>query len=671
MATNTGEGLDISKFMNQVVNVGGQMIPVDTYLQQQDPAAYANGRSDFIGSGSTPLSAVGSNTTPATPARDSASLARTNPMTQTNNLAGLSDAIKVTMGTLEDTTKAIVSNSTTQQSIQDVTTALYTKSANDAATIENAKTLSALHNQQATNQFLNRTVGTSGNVSDLINKLMDDQDTAYNDRASALKDITEKQSINPLTDPIGYVMGRLSINRDIAKHNDANERVNMTEDRIQQLNTAVQQSVVTQNLHNESQTEATVDAATRQASNAALLAAQTSQQQGIIYNSQGLNAVYAMGKEQLSALYQGANIDIAKAHLQSTLDSLTLQRDEFAQRKEQFEWQKDEKLQSEAGMKEAMRLANIGFKNMGLPEIPGNGKTMMAMMKLAPNGKQASEFQIAFQNGEASESSGIPIMGTSPGNSASVFNTLPVKIAPIQQPIKDILSDSYNQLLTNAKTPGTPEAAMNIDIKNPKAIETAVTQIANARLADYSEDVTKDVDHNPYVPPSVNSLAAASPAVADTNLWKTILAPKAAAGFQYTDPRIVVQQTMDAVIAKKISYNDALDGITTIAHVGVAANIAARRFASFGIVPSESMNVPLAKPTGGNANSTMTSEYETGSGFSTKVIVDLAKPDQVSRYINMYLARQGALSLGKDASLVNYQYLKTGAPSQTVESTNQ
>lgn len=659
-------GLDLHDLINQVVTINGSQIPVADYLRSQNPTAFLNGQNDLAGNGSfqfsdsqlagtTPLTAVGSDSTPATPARDAVALARSNPMTQSNNLAGLTDAISLTMGTLKNTTDAMVANAGMHQSIQDVTTSLYTQSANDAATIENTKNLSALHRQQANNEFINRSVGTSGNVSELINKLMDDQDSAYNDRAASLKEITAKQTINPLTDPLGYVMARLTINQDIARHNDANERVNATEDRIQQLNTAVQQSVQTQNLHNESLTAATIDASTRQAAAAATLAAQTSQQQGIIYNSQGLNAVKEMSKEQLDAMFKGANLDIAKVQLQTTLDHLQLSRDEFSQRKEQFEWQKDEKLQSEAGMKEALRLANIGFKNMGLPEIPGNGKTMLAMMKLAPNGKQASEFQIAFQNGEAAESSGIAIIGTSPGNSANVLNTLPVKIAPIQQPIKTILSDSYLELI-NAK-PGTDIAALHIDLKNPKAVELAVTDLAKLKLSNFAGDVTKDVTNNPYTPASVNSLAAVNPVIADTALWKTVLEPKASAGFQYSDPKVVVQQTMDAVIAKKISYNDALDGLTTIAHVSVASNIAARGFASFGIVPSESMNVPLAKPTGGNPNSTTTSEYEMGSGFSTKVIVDLAKPDQVSRYMNMYLARQGALNLGINASRSPYSAL--------------
>lgn len=504
-----------------------------------------------------------------------------------NGISDLLAAVGLQQNKLQAGSDALSALSAKQASIQDVITGIFTKSAADASIIQGVTGAHELAVQQAKNKIGN-TLGTDANAtSEVYTALNNEANKAYKDRAEARNEIERKQATSIFDNPLDFIVSKLTINQDIAKHNAANERLSSAEERLQFLNAQSEAGTRLQNQYGESFTAASQDAKTRQVAAQALIQAQQSAQQAAVYNANGINTVMAMAKERIAVGFQEENAKNAAAHLAVTYQQLDLQKQEFDQRKEKFAWDKT-KYQNEQDFDNSlMDNINKGLEASGQPKLSGSaGKQAVALLKTGgAAGKRWSDY---FIMGQQSNNAGFPVLGTSIGNTANVMNDVPVLIAPIQQPVKDVIAAAYKEVTEN------PAKYHIADLKDKNAVALAVSAVGNAKIAEMAGNVDPPTNpSNVFNIGSFNALAAQSPEIRKLPLWNKVFAPNVANGSQYVDPKLVWAQTVQAMKDGKVSFNEAVDGLSTMAQVGVDANIAARKFITFGIIPPKTYNVNI------------------------------------------------------------------------------
>lgn len=526
--------------------------------------------------------------------------------------------------TLGETTGALLGNTAKQTSIEDIISGIQSQAAADNSVITQQKGISELQTQKTRSQIAN-VFGTDMSVqANVLTGLSQTATNAYNERADALAEIKRKQSVTIFDNPLEYIMNRFTINSDIAKHNAADETYTNAETRIQQLNADTDATIKTNNQLSQSLTEASIESATRNAAASALIEAQKAKLAGVTSNTQGIEAVSKMTKDQLSNLFSYANVYQQQASLANSSESLALHIQEAAQRTEAFKQNQEDKADTKEFYDNQLSIINAGRKATGKEELTGSaGKQVIALMKNSPNSPITQEYATDYAIGERSKTAGYTKYANNIGEAVNTLSKTEVKLSPAQDTVKEFLGSVKGNFDKLHSTPGTEQA--KIDPKDTTGKTVAMAVMGREAILQMSTNIKPTDNSNLLNIGSLNLIASNSAVIPTLPVYQKVFAQDIANGVQFTDAGLMFQKTVDAVANKTISYNEALE-LTTIFQQGVALNAVTRNFRAFGIDPPASYNssAPIR---------------DAGKAFGN-AIVDYTKPDQLGRAINLGLVQK-------------------------------
>lgn len=522
----------------------------------------------------------------------------------------------------EAATQQVLSALNTQADITNDTAATYAQQATDDATVATAKNAADFATQLARVKAANALGTNLKSSTEIITTLAAKSADAFERKEAALNRVAEKESISFLSSPLAYIKAQYTINDDIAEHNIANAQQKNADQRIATINNLTQQTVITQNAISEPLTAASMEASARTAAVAATVAANNAQVAALSYGTKGIEFALNAKKEVLALSFQTLQAQKAEQSMSIALQNLELNKQEFEQRKKQYAEQDADKHQQQELAQSVVDTVNLGRKALlgpnSAPMDDISGKMVLATLK--GKGTLSVEMQKYYDAGERTKLAGTIIIGATPAAAAETLQTVPVHLNPTQGAIKTLLSRAASDTSAALKTADMPGVQKNpvfigMDKKDKNTLNAAMNGRAQQLLNEAAKIIKPGDYDNPYHIGSINQLAEHSPTVRALPVVQKVFAPLMKAGVQLTDPKQIVSLVGDAVAKGTISHKEALE-LTTVYHVGVAANAAMRNFTGFGLVPKLSYNAMI----------------ETNpDGFTSSELVDMTKPDAVSR----------------------------------------
>lgn len=484
-----------------------------------------------------------------------------------------------------------------QQDISDSDASIYQVKATDDTTVAAAKNAGQLQTQSNI-QKAGAIFGTDlGAQNEQLTKLSLASQAAFDTKQSALNTIKQKESVGFLDDPLGFIMNKFTINSDIDQYNVAEATESNINNRIQTINQNTQTTAITQNALTQTMTAASADAATRSAAAVSTLEAHKSQQQGLAYNAQGIQAALASTQAGLSAEFQAntaknteTTIGIAQANLKLAQDNAAMARTEFLERQQTVA---DTNAFAASYVDTINKGRQVRMGDAYAPLDPSQSKLIVATLK--NKGSLGDSLQADYSIGERSNVAGVNMIGTSPAQTIDIMSKAPVSLTPLQQTVKDNILGRAVSDLKAAQQPGTqlPAYLRGVNFKDKDAITVALNQRAQ-ELLDTDAKVVKPGDAtNPYQISSIGDLAAASPTIANLPTYQAVLKPLVDKGASITDPAQVMDLVGKAVAGGLVDHNTAARDIATMYQMGVKTNLATRNLAGFGLKPTLAYNASV------------------------------------------------------------------------------
>jgi hypothetical protein len=522
----------------------------------------------------------------------------------------------------EAATQQVLAALGAQEKLSQANADTYTQQATDDKTVAEAKNSAAYATQLARIKAANAMGTNLKSDNEIITGLAASAEDAYTRKATALKNIQEKDSVSFLDHPIDYIVNQFTREKDVAAHNIANAQLKAAQDRIDAVNRNTQGTIITQSAIEEPLTAMSMEASARSAAVAATVAANNAKIQGLSYGTKGIEFALNAKKEVLA-------LDFQQNQAQNAAASLSLQQKHLELSTKEFEFRKQEFADRQADLKEQRKLgqdfvdtinlgrkALLGDKAEPLDDISGR----MALAALKGKGTLSTELQKYYDAGERTRLTGTVTIGSTPAAAAETLQTVPVQLNPTQIPIKNLLSQAAHDTsaaIKNSELPGQNKDPVfaGIDKKDKASINGAYSAHAQQLLNGAAKVIKQGDTDNPYQIPSVNQLAEHSPTIQALPVYQKVLAPLVKNGLQLNDPKQVMSLVGDAVAKGTITHAQALE-VVTIYHVGVKTNLAMRNFEGFGLKPSYSYNAKVTTdPT----------------AWHTDEVVNLTDPGAVSR----------------------------------------
>lgn len=435
--------------------------------------------------------------------------------------------------------------------------------------IEGAKNTAALSEQNArmkAGAIFGADLSLQG---EQISKATEIWQAAYERQLSAAQAIEAKDAVGFTDNPLQYIINQFTVNQDIEAHNAALGVKTVAKQHIDEINALSNQTAKNQANFTQSITQASLDAASKNTLNTALLAANKAKIESLGYNVQGLQDAVQMSKEQLGVMFNVQSMQNQQAQLKLAMDN-------YALHKEEFEWKQADHAAAEATDEYLIGRIQKGLESMygdrapNLNANPKLAKTYLALMKSnTPAGKEAVD---AYMAGGAS--------GVLAGNAGQVIDMMKsgvnLQFTPAQQPIKQLLNSAHSEFVgaINAGTIAKPT--------NAGEFNRAVSGVVEKKIGEMLKNVKPGDGDNFFNIGSVDQILK-MPGVADTALTQKVLGPATAAGVKFDDPKQVYATVTAALANKQITVNEAVEGITALYQKGVKTNLETRQLVKFGI----------------------------------------------------------------------------------------
>jgi hypothetical protein len=440
---------------------------------------------------------------------------------------------------------------------------------------------------------------------EVLTGLVDTLNGAYKQKAQLLQGMQEKQSVGFMDNPLQHILNQFTINDDIRQYNAADNIERETKAHIDELNEIANTSAKNQANFTQSITQASIDANAKNTLDAAQVAANKSTVDGLGYNIQGLTEAIQATREKMALQFQALGAQNAQEHLRLAMDT-------YALHKQEFDWNREEKLHAKEGDEFFIDRMQQGLKVMygaNAPDLTASPKVarqyLMLLRLNSPAGKEASEAYMAGQSG---------VLGGSPSQVIDTLqNNIKLSFTPAQQGIKTLFDITYQEVSDNQVIP-----------KDQKV--TVLNQTINKKVSAMLKDIEPGSSNLFNI--GATSELLSLPAVFDTKLAQEVLVPAVAAGAKLNSGADVFAAALAGVNSKKLTIDEASQGITALYQKGVLTNLATKDLPKFGIVPTESMKSY-------NTKIQLTPDVILGG----TAIVDLTKPADVSRALNTALAR--------------------------------
>jgi hypothetical protein len=419
--------------------------------------------------------------------------------------------------------------------------------------------------------------------------------------------VTEKQDSSLLDNPVKWIFDGLTLGSAKKELKESIAETNVYGQQIAQISSIVGQASNISLQIKESTTAASADAASRIASNEALVNAQKTAFDGIRYNTEALNVSMGMTKDRLAIQY-----NVKQAKQQEEAQRIVLER--FAQDKMEFDVRKSERDAAVKAKEEGksldqyqIEMINTGRAARGLPPLTENGvKSQLQIFRAG--GKGSEELHMDYQNGERTAVTGNTFIGASPSESVNNIKNHQFNFPPGVERTLKILKDADDALQLDPKMQG---------VKDQKLRDQYIDRFVQERVRQMATAPNKTPDNIFYTGDLSNYFAV--PSVKELKVVQKFLEPASKAGVKLDNPSDVFTLAASAVKKGQISSTE----FQELATVYQMANNLALRAANplgFGVVLPEG-----------------------GSRLTAKISpwgdpVDITNPTELGRHLSKHLA---------------------------------
>jgi len=460
------------------------------------------------------------------------------------------------------------------------------KSANDAASAAQTKVsveVGEIARQEATRKAIAARIGTDASKTGwIIGQQFEKVKAADAVMAAEMEQITQKRSVNFLSNPLGWFMAQATINDNIALYNQAEDTSNRAKALAAEAERMSQTSFQTNNALSSTTTEAYLAAmkvlSAQQHTQNALEAAM----QGTRWNMEGILHATNASRDRLQVLY-GANTAVnQERQYQMEVKRLNLATQSFNI--------------SKAAAAEKMSEDNFVLKQMANGYFNLTGRQMdgatapQAMILFKSKHPDAVAW---FESGLASSAivggqGSKPVISLSPAKAADLVGEGKVSnMSPAMNQVGEQLVTwrrAFENQAVQTQYPFDPKDKNSKDL----AFNNYVKDQKKLALGNVAEGSV-------FAPFNVAKVASVNKNVANMPIWRNVLQPAVATGINVNDPNTIFGLVASAMQEGKLSYADALD-LPEIYQAGLELNNQNRNFIAFGISPVRSYNASISIP---------------------------------------------------------------------------
>lgn len=497
------------------------------------------------------------------------------------------------------------------------------ETAQAAAVIEEQKQRAVMQQESTRLKIANR-MGTNANdagwvggkLADRVKELSDQQD-------AVLQTIQAKQSVNLIDNPLGWIYSQATVDGDIGEFNGLERRRQLANDTLSKLEQMTSAAYLNNNALAQTVTDATIQAGKITAAHQFNREANVAKLEGIRTNLQGMQIATQASAQQVQMMFEGNSAIMRERQYDLSLEHLRMAKDQAA---EALKSRKDKADQGEF----LMKLAGMGYFAQTGTAMPDNYKRDLEKMYAAKVPQVMSWVDSGLASYMADPTGSRPIVSNSP------FDVTSLAAAGQYTPPNAAQKQVADQLVSWRRDfDKTPEGLQAAAAKDRTTSERAFNSYVKTRTKMDQANVTSS---SVYSVPALTDVAAANPNVAAMPLWQTVLQPLATAGAKLDDPNFVFNSVASAVKTGKISYQDAVDGMSTAYGAGVLLNNQSRNFIALGMPPATNYNVAVKLST----------------DIFGKSTINMADRKDVARYLNSELAKINTYASTSRGSRIPY-----------------
>lgn len=461
-----------------------------------------------------------------------------------------------------------------------------TRAANEAAAAAGIKVqaeMGEIARQEASRQAIAARLGTDPSKPGwIIGKSAETIAIAQKGLAEADENIRTKESVNFMTNPLGWIAAQMTVKEDYANYNHFARMNNRAEDAAKTAEAMTHTAFQTSNALSATTTETYVSAMkilgayqyNQQAGEAAM--------QGVRWNMEGIVAATNASRDRLQVLYSANSAVMQEKHYQTELARLRLSTAQFNLQAEALKDKKDEDSLITTYIRD-------GYFNMTGKIMDAVSTKNAVILYKAKQPDIVSMFESGLASSKVTGGEGtMPVISLSPAKAADLVGTGKVtNMSPAMKQIGEQLVTwrraFENQAVQNAyphdpKDKTSKEIAFNKYVEDQKQI--ALTSVGSDSV---------------FAPYPIDKVAKLNSTVAVLPVWTNVLEPAAKTGVNINDPNIAFGVVVNAMREGKLTYNDALD-LSLMYAAGLHLNNQTRNFIAFGISPVKSYNSPINVP---------------------------------------------------------------------------
>lgn len=526
------------------------------------------------------------------------------------DLASLMDETTKTANVFSDLAVKTVQNTTAQT---DITNVLMQQAENARVAAEKVVQIEGetkMQTQKAALQVAN-TMGTNNqDAGYMIGKFADVIKEQQEVRMQLGKEITDKQNMSFVDNPLGYIYAQATVNGDIDRYKMAGSISDGAADAASKLHALTTQGVLTQNAIEQSTTQAGLDAKKIIEGHKYQMESGKIALEGLRTNLQGMQFAANATKESLGIMFQGnaaqnqaKQLEISYAHLQLARETFDINKQAKLDRMDQDGLiskyiSKGMFNASGAVMNELQTREAVILYKSKRPDIMAYFASGMESYMADPTGKQM-------------------ILSTSPYVASEMLGKRWVQ--GLNKPQQDVA----NYLVGQRKEYSTIALKDRVDPKDDSAMEVGFNTFIRKKLTDAAAQ-GGGRGFELYEPASIETVVKSNPNMAALPVYRDVLSKLSTAGVKLDNPSLVQGAVAAAVTKGTLSYNDALD-LTKLYSSGVQTNNMARNWVATGLPMGtgyiiDGVNLANSESYAKSLNRTLASNRRTSPEFYPPVL---------------------------------------------------
>lgn len=499
------------------------------------------------------------------------------------SVASILDSISSTIGSITDEEIASSSNSKAISDIFRAEQASQEAAAKDAGTVKASEQAGIMQQQQRVASVMD-----AMNFDSLSVELATQLGNSGEKLAQLQESISKKNSVGFLDNPLMWLGAQLSAQPDIEAYNAEAGKFNLIESRSKAVNDMSQEVAATSRAALSTVTADSAAAASRLAGvehnsaarQAAIkaLANDTAELRNLRENSLQKIALEADGRRTLDAAEDQARQREAFA-MQKESHTLSMANARAAAAKEGKEVVFEQKM---------LHLINVGAQHVGRRPFSNLDDYKLFERSNKGNAEVAqrlSEIGYNVLEKASTNKAGSVRLGEQSGDVAKLLveSRGTLRQAPA---IDKLLKNAHLTAVSGNAAIGTTA----IDPKNTAAVSAYTTRAVTAKATADARNVSRGGADNIYAPPTfAEMIATTGSADKFPPLYKKLFAESVKANpMQQADPAMMYHKTVEALLAGKVTLNEATDGLKELAEAAVGTNNALRNYSAVAIPTQKS-----------------------------------------------------------------------------------